>query len=279
MGGHGIANFFRGGRGVGYLEILHDALEELGISNQEQPTAMFENSYSIKHLDELYEIPQEGAVAARFKADAAAKGFRTTPYTKAELTVLRDAAGRYAEQCELSIVNSILQTTYSKMSADERSQFDQQVVKVASQFTLNKDPSALTGTAGLMVVANLGGFATYTLMSSVLSAISLGTLGFGAYTAASSLLSVVIGPVGWLTLGAVAAYKFGRPELNKTIPFIATTAMIRQRIKAGIPAPGPLVKTVATRVEPPIEVRTRRIAARRLMTIQVNPAPSQPLLP
>jgi uncharacterized protein YaaW (UPF0174 family) len=67
-------------------------------------------------------------------------------------------------------------------------------------------------------------------MSSVLSTISLGTLGFGAYTAASSALSLVLGPVGWIALGAAGIYAFGKPELGKTIPLVATVAMIRQRL-------------------------------------------------
>ena len=81
-----------------------------------------------------------------------------------------------------------------------------------------------------MVVGNLGGFATYTLMSSVLSTISLGTLGFGAYTAVSSALSVILGPVGWVALGTAGVYALGKPELKKTIPLVAMIGMVRQRI-------------------------------------------------
>lgn len=47
----------------------------------------------------------------------------------------------------------------------------------------------ITGTAGLMALANLGGFATYTFLTSMMSALSFGTLGFGAYTAATSFLA------------------------------------------------------------------------------------------
>lgn len=81
-----------------------------------------------------------------------------------------------------------------------------------------------------MVAGNLGGFATYTLVSSVLSTLSLGTLGFGAYTAASSAVSVILGPVGWVALGTAGVYALGKPELKKTIPLVAMIGMVRQRV-------------------------------------------------
>ena len=82
-----------------------------------------------------------------------------------------------------------------------------------------------------MTVANLGGFSTYMLMSSFLSVVSFGTLGFGAYTAASSLLSTIIGPVGWTALGIYAIYKWTRPDFKKLIPAVITVAMISKRLE------------------------------------------------
>jgi len=38
------------------------------------------------------------------------------------------------------------------------------------------DLTTLTGTAGLMILANLDGFATYTFLTSAMSIISMGTL-------------------------------------------------------------------------------------------------------
>ena len=82
-----------------------------------------------------------------------------------------------------------------------------------------------------MTVANLGGFSTYMLMSSFLSVVSFGTLGFGAYTAASSLLSTIIGPVGWTALGIYAVYKWTQPDFKKLIPAVITVALIRKRLE------------------------------------------------
>ncbi|NDW15451.1 hypothetical protein GTQ48_07955 [Alteromonas genovensis] len=135
---------------------------------------------------------------------------------------------RYIKECEEKVIVKLLELTYKNMSDEDRALFDKSVQKVASQY--GKSSKGLIGTAGLMAVANMGGFATYTLMSSVLSALSFGTLGFGAYTTASSLLSTVIGPVGWVGLGAYALYKLGQPNYKKLIPAVATIGSIRQRV-------------------------------------------------
>ncbi len=58
----------------------------------------------------------------------------------------------------------------------------------------------------------------------------MGTLGFGAYTTATSALSVFLGPVGWIGLGAAAVYSYGKPKYKKLIPVVATIALIRQRL-------------------------------------------------
>ena len=108
--------------------------------------------------------------------------------------------------------------------------FDNTINEVAKEFDVN-NLGKLTGTAGIMVLANLGGFATYTFLTSMMSVVSMGTLGFGAYTAATSLLSIMIGPVGWAGLGIFAVFSLGKPNMSKLMPIVATIGAIRQRIK------------------------------------------------
>lgn len=230
-GGHGIANLLRGGNGIGYLEVLQDAVSKLGLATIEETLGKFEGKYRRSSLEEIIHPPTD----SKTKEFLEARGLRTKPFSQQEIKERCEAGNRYAENFELRIIQHVLKTTYDKLKPEEKHRFDHELVRVASSLKPDKDPRALAGAAGLMTVANLGGFATYTLMSSLLSTISLGTLGFGAYTAASSLLSIVIGPVGWVALGTVAAYKFGKPKLERTIPFVATVGMIRQRLKAGIP--------------------------------------------
>jgi hypothetical protein len=82
----------------------------------------------------------------------------------------------------------------------------------------------------LLALGNAGGFATYTLMSTVLSTVSLGTLSFGAYTFASSALSVVLGPIGWVGLGLYGIHKLGAPDKAQVVRLAATCAVISQRL-------------------------------------------------
>ncbi len=58
----------------------------------------------------------------------------------------------------------------------------------------------------------------------------MGTLGFGTYTAATYLLSVIMGSVGWVGLGAIAFLTLGSSNTKKLIPIIAIIGAIRQRI-------------------------------------------------
>ena len=105
-----------------------------------------------------------------------------------------------------------------------------QVNLVASEITSNNTCN-LAGATGLIVLGNMGGFATYTLLTTSMSAITMGSLGFGVYTAATSILSVILGPVGWVGLGTYAVYAYGAPDYQKLISVVATIGTIRQRIK------------------------------------------------
>lgn len=107
--------------------------------------------------------------------------------------------------------------------------FDYQLSQTVNKFD-SSNLGVITGTAGLMVLANLGGFATYTFLTSMMSTLSFGTLGFGAYTAATSFLSVVIGPIGWAGLGLWTIFTLGKPDMNKLILLVATIGAIRQRV-------------------------------------------------
>ena len=141
----------------------------------------------------------------------------------------------YVDRHERMLLSKLLIVVYEKMTPEQRLKFDQQVA--AMTVTHVKDIKGLSTSAALLVLGNLGGFATYTLMSTALGALSLGTLGFGAYTFASSALSFVLGPVGWIGLGLYGVIKLGGPNDQKVVQMAATCAMINQRIKSLRPKP------------------------------------------
>ena len=165
--------------------------------------------HNLNKLDELFFIKREHSDAAS----------------------CRKIGLKYIEMAESKVLLKLLDVAYQRLGPEEQKAFDVRVHEVTSQFG-SRPSKALAGSAGLLVIGNLGGFATYTLMSTVLSGISFGTLSFGAYTMASSVLSVALGPVGWLGLGAAGIYALGKPTLKKTVPLVASIAMIRQRLKS-----------------------------------------------
>lgn len=228
-GGHGVANFLRGGKGVSYLEVVHDAMDALKLLSTIDDLTKYKGRFWRSDLESISHPPDDPKTQEVYKKH----GLRIEPFTPQEIEERIELGSQYAEEGELGVLKKVLSSTYEQLDPEQRKAVDVQILKIARQFESPADPKGLVGTAGLMAVAQMGGFATYTLMSSIISAVSFGTLGFGAYTAASSLLSLAIGPVGWLALGTVAAVKYGKTELNKTIPFVATMAMIRQRVKAG----------------------------------------------
>jgi len=136
---------------------------------------------------------------------------------------------QYTLELENKIILHIMEKSYKTMSEEDRQKFDKGLQKVIGEQGSSSN-STLVGTAGLLVLGNMGGFATYTFLTTTMSALSFGTLGFGAYTMATSLLSVALGPVGWTALGIWAIFKLGQPNYKKLIPLVLTTALIRQRI-------------------------------------------------
>ena len=211
-GGHGVINFFRG-QGTGYLDILDDvvdALEIKGVPSYRGSSII--NGLSLSRLEEVTLV------------NIAIKEKKVTMEKCLEYNMA------HVENTENKVLIKLLEKAYANMSNEQKRDFDAKIAVVAKKFG-ESSVAGLTGTAGLMVLGNLGGFATFTFMSSLLSTLSFGALGFGAYTAASSLLSLVLGPVGWIGMGGAAIHAMGKPELKVTIPLVANIAVIRQRIK------------------------------------------------
>lgn len=203
-GGHGVTNYFRG-HGTSYLDILDDIVEKLEIKGLTPYYGAQGGELSLCFIDnsENLRLPREQAIE---------KGIE------------------YAKNAEEKIILKLLEQSYKKMTPSERLEFDNQVNEVAKQF--GSDPTKkLAGTAGLIALGNLGGFATYTFLTTTMSAISMGTLSFGAYTTATTALSVALGPIGWAGLGAAAIYAYGKPKYQNLISIVALIGTIRQRIE------------------------------------------------
>jgi hypothetical protein len=79
---------------------------------------------------------------------------------------------------ENKILIKLLNKAYVNMNPEQRKEFDSKITEAARKVgdTCGK---GLAGTARLMVLGNLGGFATYTLMCTVLSTVTFWGFGLG----------------------------------------------------------------------------------------------------
>lgn len=209
-GGHRVANWIRG-QGTGYIDILDDVIDSLKVEGVPayRGGKVF-NGLSLWQIDEVDSV-------------------RINKRDTEECLKLGVA---YVEMAENKVLIKLIESAYQNMSSEQRAAFDARVREVANQFGATGG-KGLAGGAALLALGNFGGFATYTLMSTVLSTISFGALGFSVYTAASSLLSFVLGPAGWIAMGGAAVHALGKPELKTTIPLVANIAVIRQRLTHG----------------------------------------------
>ena len=206
--GHGIFNFLRGD-GVSYSELLYDAAGHLKV---EEVVPRHQRIHGDLRLAELDRFSLKDAFALN-------------------VTLRVGLVDDYVSGLERKILSQLMQAAYEKATPQQRAEIDAKVAALAKS-PEGKSLSGLSTSAALLALGNLGGFATYTMMSTVLSALSFGTLGFGAYTFASSALSVVLGPAGWLSLAAYAVYKYGGPDAGKVVRLAATCAMTSQRLRA-----------------------------------------------
>lgn len=199
MGGQSFMNAIWRGQGTSYLDIVDDVLDELGIKG------FSGYNTSICYYDKIEDLRCS-------KDEARHKGIE------------------YAKKAEEKIIIKLLELVYDKLNPNKKEEFDKQISKVTKEFDSSLTVN-LTGTAGLMALGNLGGFATYTFLTTSLSTISMGTLGFGAYTTATSTLSILLGPVGWTALGVAGVFALGKPKYEKLIPVVAMIGAIRQRVE------------------------------------------------
>lgn len=208
-GGHGFANLLRG-HGVAYTELVFDTAKLLKIESIASINDYTSHGVSIREMD------------ARF--------FHPNLDTGNQILWTKDL-DEYINKTEVSILTKIASEIYSGMSAEQKRMVDVKIQEITRGLP-GQSLRGLSTASALVVLGNLGGFATYTLMSTIISSITLGTVGFGAYTFASSALSILLGPVGIAGIGVAAMYKFAGPDQRKSLQAVASIAMLRQRLTA-----------------------------------------------
>ncbi|MCX7229963.1 MAG: hypothetical protein NTW15_13370 [Burkholderiales bacterium] len=88
---------------------------------------------------------------------------------------------------------------------------------------------------GDLSVLHLGGFATYTTLSTALGFVAAALPALSGDALASSLLGAMLGPAGRPVLGDASAGRAIGPNARRMLRLVATVAMIRQGAAASAP--------------------------------------------
>jgi uncharacterized protein YaaW (UPF0174 family) len=150
--------------------------------------------------------------------------------TGSRLKIERD--NREDLEFEKHIVQVAFEKMVDTMDEKDRKLLEHEISKYAEKHLGKKNLDIALSSGGL-IAANLGGFATYTMASTLLSGVgsSIGvTLPFAAYTTLSSTLSMIMGPLGISALGLWGLYKITSPNTKVTILVVLSLAAIRERL-------------------------------------------------
>lgn len=154
---------------------------------------------------------------------------------------IRDTGSRDIYSLEVQLQKQTFSKVLESMPEHDRQRFLTEFSIRSSDPTLGKE--AVVGSG--IVVANLSGFGLYLASSTALGAITSAigvTLPFAVYTGMSSTMALLIGPVGWVALGAWVIHKLGKPDSNKVVAGTLMIANIRQRLIAVRDEPLPRIK-------------------------------------
>lgn len=206
-GGHAVANWLRS-QGVAYSELLHDVASMLKVDGVEPLDEVTASGLSVADMDKR-----------AFSAAVTANVTRTW----------HCPLDNYMLHHEQAIVRKFMADSYQRMTPAQRAEVDRKVHEIAETL-LGSGIKGLSASAAFLVVANAGGFATYMLMSTVISTLTVGIASFGVYTAAASVLHVLLGPPGWAALGLTAVYKLGGPNKQQCVKAVLALAMLRCRL-------------------------------------------------
>jgi hypothetical protein len=198
--------------GAAYLEMLRDAAEALGV-------------------DAIWWASRNGPSGVDLAAIDASRP------TESRLPPDRDAvAALYAwvDELETEVLKAILAVLQRGLDAPERARFAHDLLLRARRHGVDLSDSVTPG--GVLVVVHLGGFATYTALSTALGIVAPTMPGMGGYTLASSLLGAMLGPAGRMVLADTVVWRSFGPNARRIVRLVATAAMIRQGAAASASA-------------------------------------------
>lgn len=132
---------------------------------------------------------------------------------------------------EQTIALHCFRNLYKKLSPQEQEKFNEALKKESDSLKkLNPSLNPAFLSAGAIVAGNMSGFGIYLASSTVVGAVTstMGiTLPFAFYTSMSSAISIFLGPVGWIAVGAMVASTLLGADWEKVIKGIIFISSIR----------------------------------------------------
>jgi hypothetical protein len=199
-GGNAVMNRVRG-HGVGWLEMVRGAATVLGV-----------DARHVRHP----------AVAELVRIDAAA---RNTPPDAQQARLLRAQVIGFESACLAALLGHLEPGMTAASWKEYQRRLATDSAAAGSGFARLTGPVAV-GTG--MALASAGVFAAYG-PGTTLGATATATASTGAYSAASALLGVMLGPVGWAALAAWTLQRAAQPDIQRTVRIVCQVAMARQR--------------------------------------------------
>jgi uncharacterized protein YaaW (UPF0174 family) len=134
-------------------------------------------------------------------------------------------------QGEQSIAIHCFREMYKKLSPSQKEEYEN-ALKKQSESLKHLNPSLTPSmiSAGAIIAGRMSGFGVYLAASTLVGAITstLGiTLPFVFYTTMSSAISIFLGPVGWIAVGAMVIGSLFGPDFSKVTQGIILIASLR----------------------------------------------------
>lgn len=128
------------------------------------------------------------------------------------------------EESNFNLQEKITRKTFSdivaNMTAEQRKELEKKLLKEAESLGIDVGSSSIFT---LLAAGSLAGFAPYLLVTTtvgLLTSIIGITLPFGIYTALTSGLSYLLGPVGWIGASIFAISRYRKMNMKKLVPAI-----------------------------------------------------------
>jgi uncharacterized protein YaaW (UPF0174 family) len=136
-----------------------------------------------------------------------------------------------SHQGEQSIAIHCFKEMYQKLSPTQKEEYENALRKQSESLKyLNPSLAPSMISAGAIIAGKMSGFGVYlaasTLVGAITSTIGV-TLPFVFYTTMSSAISIFLGPVGWIAVGAMVIGSIFGPDFSKVTQGIILIASIR----------------------------------------------------